>query len=261
MIKNPLLKLTFLMIVYFLSTSTSFALIINPAIPITHTVTVQPIIVSDDDGGNTANYFGSPAEESSITGLIDQIWAQAGIDIVFLAANTWNNTFANWGAGGAPDNGGNTRPTTDLSTIVTNGAASGVTNANPNILNMFFVRIAAGFGLLSDNYAAGLAFRPGNGVTQFVGTNLLGFLGGQEAIAGVVAHEIGHNLGLPHTNDGSAPEGLMTSGGSGDRLTSAQKDLALTSNLAVAAVPLPAAFWFLASGLLILFRINKKAFM
>ena len=102
-------------------------------------------------------------------GFIDDIWAQAGIDINFLSPNSWDNTFANWGAGGPPDNGGNQRPNSDLDMIETLSGPAGVRSPNPNVINMFFVRIAAGFGLLGPNFAAGLAERPGNDITQYVG--------------------------------------------------------------------------------------------
>ena len=47
------------------------ALILNPAQPITHIVTVQPIIVSDDDGDptSTANYFGNAMQEIQYFGI------------------------------------------------------------------------------------------------------------------------------------------------------------------------------------------------
>lgn len=234
----------------------SAALITNPAQAITQTVTIQPIIVSDNSGGNTANFFGTLTQQVSIEGLIDDIWAQAGIDVNFLAPSAWNNTFANWGAGGAPNNGNNRRPSSDLSTIRNNAISAGVAHANSNVINMFFVNIPAGFDLLSTNQAAGLAFISANGITQYVGSNLLGFLGGQEAIAGVVAHEIGHNLGLNHLNEF---ENLMQSGGVGDRLNSIQIAIALRSNLSVVtAIPLPTALWFFSSGLLGLISISKS---
>lgn len=228
------------------------ALIVNPAQAITEKVTVQPIIVSDNGGGNTATFFGNAGQQSIIEGHIDTIWAQAGIDVEFLAPNFYNSTFANWGSGGPPDNGGASRPTSDLNTVVSNGATAGVTHADPNVINMFFVQIAAGFNLLSQNSAAGLAFLGGNGITQFVGSNLLSFAGGQEVIASVVAHEIGHNLGLPHI---VLAENLMQAGGSpnqGERLTASQITTALNSSLSVAIVPVPAAVWMLGSALLML---------
>lgn len=244
------------------SSSAVAALIVNPAQPITHQVTVQPIIVSDNDNSNTATYFGDSTEQGIIKGFIDDIWAQAGIDVNFLQHNTWNNTFANWGTGGPTTTlGSGDRPTSDLSAVKSAGDAAGVTHANPNVINMFFVNIAAGFDLRSANSATGLAFRPGNGITQYVGRNLLTFTNGHEAIASVVAHEIGHNLGLPHLVEF---ENLLQTGSSsnqGERLNSDQINIALASNLSVTSVPLPAAFWLLGSGLigLIGFGKSKKA--
>lgn len=235
----------------------SAALVLNPPPnpAITQWVTVQPIIVSDTGGGNTANFFGTTVQQMAIEGFIDMIWAQAGIDINFNMPTPWSNTFANWGINGPPNNGGVARPTADLNTVATDGATAGVISGNPNVINMFFVNIPAGFALLSADNAAGLADTPGNNITQFVGTNLLDFTGGREVIASVVAHEIGHNLGLDHI---VLAENLMQAGGSanaGERLNSAQIATALASNLSV--IPVPAAVWLFGSGLIGLIGIAK----
>ncbi len=217
--------------------SVSAAIIVNPALTITELVTIQPIVVSDNNGSNTAEFFGTSSQQSTIEGLVDNIWGQAGIDIDFLSPTSWNNSFANSGSV-------DPRPTSDLSAIVSDGNSAGVTHTNPNVINMFFVNIPAGFSVLSENFAAGLAYIGYNGITQYVGSNLLMSTSGLEAIASVVAHEIGHNLGLDHS---SAAGNLMFTGNSTDKrelLTNDQISIALASNFSVSTspVPLPPAF-------------------
>ena len=208
------------------------ALVTNPGQPITEVVRVNPIIVSDDAGNNPAPFLGAPSEESEILGLIDDIWAQAGIDVEFLPTTTYDSSFALTGTS-------DPRPTSDLNTIVSNASSvPGVLSADPNVINMFFVQIVPGFSQTSDNTANGLAFVGGNGVAQWAGPNLTGFEGGREVIASVIAHEIGHNLGLDHITE---TENLMQEGGApnqGERLNSSQIATALASNFSV-AVPEP----------------------
>ena len=218
------------------------ALVVNPAAQIVGTVTVQPIVVSNDDGSNQANYFGNAAEQQSIFTLVDTIWAQAGLDIEFLSPNFWNSSFANEG-------NASPRPQGDFGIIQDEGISAGVTNGDSTVLNMFMVNAVPGFGSLSANQAAGLASVGGNGIVQYVGTNLLGFSNGREVIASVVAHEIGHNLGLAHN---SIDENLMASGNvvDGERLNAAQIATVLNSQFVTAApVPLPGMVWLFCAAL------------
>lgn len=243
-------------LVLFGSVPSAFAaLAINPAMDITQRVTVQPIIVADNNGSNRAEFFGTSAQQSIIEGFIDDIWAQAGIDVDFLPSTTWNSTDAN----------------NNLSLFPTINAAdaAGVNNSDPNVINMYFVNMMGG-GAPGENSASGVGVVDGNGVRQFVGTNLLDFTGGQEVIASVVAHEIGHNLGLPHI---VMADNLMQAAGSsndGEELNSAQIATALNSGLSVDVsvtpppppppVPVPAAAWLFGSALLGLVGIRRRSY-
>lgn len=243
------LKIYLSIAILFLPISPVLAVSVLP--DFTRVVTIQPIILSDNDGSNTATFFGSQNQQTTIEGLIDNIWKQAGIDINFLNINSWNNTFANNG-------NNNPRPGSDLNQIIGSANTAGVTHIDSDIINMFFVNTSAGFSTLSSNSAAGLAFVNGNGISQFVGSSLLDFAAGQSVIASVVAHEIGHNLGLFHTGRGI--DNLMSPNGTGDALTTAQINTVLNSRFAteVSAVPVPAAVWMFASGLLGLFSFSRK---
>lgn len=170
--------------------------------PILERVTVRPIVTSDNNGTNTAMFFGTPAQETEIKALIDDILYQANVDVVWQSSSSWNNTFANRGNGGK-------RPTGDLTTITTSGDRAGVGSTNSLVIDAYFVQIAAGFAQTSNDVANGLAFVDGNGTTIHVGDNLVNFAAGREVVAKVVAHEIAHNLGLIHVN---ATDNLMDEG-------------------------------------------------
>jgi hypothetical protein len=65
-----------------------------------------------------------------------------------------------------------------------------------------------------------LASIAANGIAAFTGDNLLNFQNGRDVIASVMAHEIGHNLGLSHTTTGGP--NLMSPQGMTEQLTESQ---------------------------------------
>jgi hypothetical protein len=205
------------------------ALIVNPPLPITHRVTVQVIQTALNNGTSPATIFGDSAQRAHIEASIDAIWAQAGIDVAFLPTKRYNNTFAYQGNGG-------TRPLDDLGRILS--AAGQVMNPDPSVINMFFVNVAPGFAFTSESTVNGVANIGTDGIAQFVGDNLLAGVGGRDIIAGVVAHEIGHNLGLKHSANGIA--NLMSPQGTTDQISAQQIQAVFQTtyrNDAVAYIP------------------------
>lgn len=209
------------------------ALTIGSAMEITHRVIVQPIIVSNDDGSNTANYFGQASQQMEIERFVDQIWAQAGIDVAWLTPTLWNSTFTNIGTSGS-----NTRSQSDLFTTVRDGDAGGYGNADDRVLDIYFVEVVAGFKPQGANTANGLARVSNSGVMMYVGGNLPGSSGGREAVAHVAAHEIGHNLGLRHN---TIDHNLLLPGSTnrGEELNSEQTATALSKPFTIPLGELP----------------------
>ena len=180
-------------------------------------VVVRPIVVSDDNGRNTAAFFGDAESQAEIEELIDDIFAQANIDVVWQDAVTVRNSFINTG------NGSGTRATNDLRTIVSTGDRIGVGSTNASVIDAYFVERVPGFRDVGETSANGLAFVGEGGTAIHVGDALLELDFARRIVAGVVAHELGHNLGLHHVE---AASNLLNSG----RTVASDRSNFLTAN-------------------------------
>jgi hypothetical protein len=210
--------------------STSAAdLVVNPARPITHQVSIQVIQTALDSGALPSPLFGDPTREAAIKAAIDTIWAQAGIDVQFLPnVVRYNNTFAYQGLGLG------VRPMGDLSVIMANASAQGgILHPNPSVINMFFVNVVPGFDLKAANWVTGVGSIGQNGIAAYIGAS-----SSAEHAAHWLSHEIGHNLGLLHAPAGAS--NLMTNNRNTELLTSEQVNAVLSTQAienSVALVP------------------------
>lgn len=202
-------------------------------------VTVQPIQVCNDAGGDCAN-----SAMNLFLAETDKIWAPADIDIDFLSFMTVNSS-----AQLNEDNFG------DLGL-----------NADPSIVNMWFVEDLSECGGPADPTAL---FGCGSSAGRVAITDLVFAFAGGIGRLDTIAHELGHVLGLGHFDFGAgAANNLMTQGSDRtipttiddifpdgldlDQLTAAQITEARSSDFAEAVLPEPGTILLLALGLLAL---------
>jgi len=140
-----------------------------------YVLTVQPIVVRGDDGLE-------PASMAIPEALVDRAYLKAGLDFYFLEPLYYDDTEARDGL-------------INLDEIVKSAKAAGVMRGHGNIVNMFFVNAVdgnkgpLGRGMLGGDITF-IALDP---------NSTLDDVRDQEAF--VIAHEVGHNLGLNHAVD------------------------------------------------------------
>ena len=157
-------------------------------LPITRRVYIQPIVVTDSSGGNSATFFGNEPAHTSILNMVDKIWAQAGIDMQWLPEKSLpNSNFLSL------DN-------SDAVFLGLDDAArvAGVWNSSPHTINAFFVKSYNGQTPGIGASAYGTAFLHGNATYQAIGLATVTSPNDFDNAAHLISHELGHSLGLSH---------------------------------------------------------------
>ncbi len=201
-------------------------------------IDIQPIQVCNNSGGDCAN-----SSMELFEGIGDKIWSQADIDLNFLS----------WLA------------VDDSSILNSANHGSYTANANPSIVNIWFIEDLASCG---GTGSTATLFGCGGGNKISVTDLVFSFNGGIGRLD-TISHEIGHVLGLGHNDFGAGGgNNLMTSGGSRtvpssindinpdgaglSVLTDEQIEEARSSDVLYRVVPAPATLWLVFIGLTLL---------
>ena len=177
-------------------------------------VTIRPIVVSNSNGSNQAEFFGDAEQTLDIQLRIDEIYATAGIDLEWETPRFLNDTTINNGGSG---NGAVGRLESITNTGDLLGGQAG--SSNPQVIDMYFLNRTPSNGSTSDLSVDGFAFIDDNGIGFHTGSTLVTTPEFRESVARVAAHEIAHNLGLAHT---TAANNLLSPTIANTNLTSPQ---------------------------------------